>query len=83
MIAAYLALLDGIAETLAGDPSAAERAVRDAEAMVSGSGDRWYRGVHLRRPRPRDPRAGPRTTEAAEAVARIDTLPAPVRRASG
>jgi hypothetical protein len=41
-IAAYLALLDALAETLAGDPASAERAVLEAEAIVSASGDRWY-----------------------------------------
>jgi hypothetical protein len=39
-IAAYLALLDALAETLAGDPASAERAVLEAEAIVSASGDR-------------------------------------------
>jgi hypothetical protein len=38
------ALLDAIAKSLAGDAGAAERAVRDAGAMVSGSGD-WYRAM--------------------------------------
>ena len=42
VIAAYLALLEAVAETLAGDPAAAERAVRDAEARIPESGDRWY-----------------------------------------
>jgi hypothetical protein len=45
LMAAYLALLVALAELLAGDPVAAERAVRDAEAMVSGPGDRWYQGM--------------------------------------
>ena len=44
-MAAYLALLDALAETLAGDPVAAERAVRDAAAMVAGSGDRWHQAM--------------------------------------
>ena len=43
--AAYLALLVALAEMLAGDAVAAERAVRDAEAMVSGPGDRWYQAM--------------------------------------
>ncbi len=42
VIAAYLALLEAIAETLAGDAAAAERAVRDAEAIISESDSRWY-----------------------------------------
>ena len=44
-IAAYLALLDAVAETLAGDLASAERAVRDAEAIVSESGNRWYQAI--------------------------------------
>jgi hypothetical protein len=76
VISAYLALLDAIAETLAGDPAAAERAVRDAEAIIVGSGTRWYQSLIsadlalaiLAQHRPAD---------AAEAVARIETLPAP------
>ena len=41
-MAAYLAHLDAFVETLAGDPVAAERALLDAEAIVSESGDRWF-----------------------------------------
>jgi DNA-binding SARP family transcriptional activator len=76
VIAAYLALLEGIAETLAGDPAAAERAVRDAEAIISGSETRWYLAfiyVDLAHAI----LAQGRVRDAAEAVARIDTLPAP------
>jgi len=45
LMAVYLALLEAIAETLAGDPAAAERAVRDADAMVAGSSDRWHHAM--------------------------------------
>ena len=76
VIAAYLALLDGIAETLAGDHAAAERAMRDAEEMVSGSETIWYLAfiyVDLAHAI----LAQGRVDEAAAAVARIETLPAP------
>jgi DNA-binding SARP family transcriptional activator len=76
VIAAYLALLDAIAETLTGDPAAAERAIRDAEAMISESATRWYLAfiyVDLAHAI----LAQHRLPEAAEAVARIETLPAP------
>jgi tetratricopeptide (TPR) repeat protein len=73
---AYFALLDAMAETVAGDPAAAERAVLDADAIVAESGDRWFRSMvyvdvaHaiLAQDRPAD---------AAAAVARIDSVPAP------
>jgi tetratricopeptide (TPR) repeat protein len=73
---AYFALLAAFAETLAGDPAAAERAVLDAGAIVAESGDRWFLSMvnvdlaHaiLAQDRPAD---------AAAAVARIDTVPAP------
>ena len=78
-MAAYLAHLDAFAETLAGDPVAAERALLDTEAIVSESGDRWFlstvyvdlahallaQGRHL---------------DAAEAVERIEMVPAPCDR---
>ena len=38
-------MLVALAENLVGDPVAAERAVRDAEAIVSGPGDRWYQSM--------------------------------------
>ena len=65
VIAAYLALLDAIAETLAGDPAAAERAVRDAEAIIFDSDDPLVpvvhpRGSRARRPRPASPAGGRR-----------------------
>jgi DNA-binding SARP family transcriptional activator len=76
VIAAYLALLDAIAETLAGDPAAAERAVRDAAALISESDSRWYLSfiyVDLAHAI----LAQGRLAEAAEAVARIETMRAP------
>jgi tetratricopeptide (TPR) repeat protein len=76
VIAAYLALLEAIAETLAGEPGAAERAIRDAEASISESDSRWYLSfiyVDLAHAI----LAQGRLPEAADAVARIDTMPAP------
>jgi len=78
-IAAYLAHLDAFAETLAGDPAAAERALLDAEAIVSESGDRWFLStvyVDLAHAI----LAQGRHADAAEAVERIETLPAPCDR---
>jgi DNA-binding SARP family transcriptional activator/tetratricopeptide (TPR) repeat protein len=75
-IAAYLALLDAVAETVTGDLESAERAVRDAEMLVSESGNHWYHAIihvdlaHVLI-------AQSRLQEAAEAVARIEVLAAP------
>jgi DNA-binding SARP family transcriptional activator/tetratricopeptide (TPR) repeat protein len=75
-MAAYLALLDAMAETLAGDPAAAERAVLDAAAIASESGDRWFLStVHVDLAQAII--AQGRRDDAAEAVARIDSVPAP------
>ena len=75
-MAAYLAHLDVIVETLAGDPLAAERAVLDADAIVSESGDRRFLSiVHV--DRAHAILAQGRNADAAEAVARIETVPAP------
>ena len=76
LMAAYLALLVALAESLVGDPVAAERAVRDAEAMVGGPGDRWYQSMvnvdfaHAIIAQGRD-------ADAVAAVERIDLVPAP------
>ena len=73
---AYLAHLDAHAENIAGDPAAAERAVLDAEAIVSESGDRWFLSiVHV--DLAHAILAQGRLADAAEAVARIETVPAP------
>ena len=76
VIAAYLALLDGIAETLAGNHAAAERAVRDAEAMILGSETRWYQAF-IYADLAHAVLAQGHLNDAAAAVARIETLPAP------
>ena len=70
------ALLVALAETLAGDAVAAERAVRDAEAMVAGPGDRWYQAmvnVDLAHDRHRPGPLG----DAAAVLERIEAMPAP------
>ena len=76
VISAYLALLDAIAETVAGDPAAAERAVRDAEAIIVGSGTSWYLSL-IYGDLALAILAQHRLADASEAVARIETLPAP------
>ena len=76
VISGYLALLDAIGETLAGDPAAAERAVRDAEAMIVGSGTHWYLSL-IYGDLALAILAQHRLADAAEAVARMETLPAP------
>jgi len=73
---AYLAHLDVIAETLAGDLAAAEQAVLDAETIVSEAGDRRFLSiVHV--DRAHAILAQGRHADAAEAVERIETVPAP------
>jgi hypothetical protein len=74
--AAYLALLVALAEMLAGDAVAAERAVRDAEAMVSGPGDRWYQAMIHVDLAPTVIAQG-RWADAAAVLERIEAMPAP------
>ncbi len=76
LMAAYLALLVALAELLAGDPVAAERAVRDAEAMVSGPGDRWYQGM-VNVDLAQTIIAQGRDADALAVIAQIDAVPAP------
>ena len=76
LMAAYLALLVALAELLAGDPVAAERAVRDAEAMVSGPGDRLYQ-VMVNVDLAATVIAQDRPADAAAVIERIDAVPAP------
>ncbi len=76
LMAAYLALLVALAEMLAGDPVAAERAVRDAEAMVSGPGDRWYQGM-VNVDLAQTIIAQGRDADALAVIAQIDAVPAP------
>ena len=76
LMAAYLALLVALAEMLAGDPVAAERAVRDAEAMVSGPGDRWYQAM-VNVDLALTVIAQDRPADAAALGEQIDAVPAP------
>jgi hypothetical protein len=73
---AYMALFDAQLEMLAADPTAAERAVRDAERITAETGDRWFQAtVHVDLAIALLAReAGP---AAAAAVHAIDTIPAP------
>ena len=76
LMAAYLALLVALAEQLAGDPVAAERAVRDAEARVSGPGDRWYQAM-VNVDLAQTILAQGREADARAVLAQIDAVPAP------
>ena len=74
LMTVYLSLLAATAETLGGNPAAAERAVRDAAAMVEGSTDRWHHamvGVDLAHAVIAQGR------DAAAEVASIEDAPAP------
>ena len=82
VISAYLALLDAIAETVAGDPAAAERAVRDAEAIIVGSGTHWYLSL-IYGDLALAILAQHRLADAAEAVARIETAARALRYGMG
>ncbi len=76
LMAAYLALLVALAEMLAGDPVAAERAVRDAEARVSGPGDRWYQAI-VNVDLAQTILAQGRDADARAVLDQIDAVPAP------
>ena len=78
LLGSYLALLDAVAETLAGNPTAAERAVRDAGTMVTGSGS--FYGALVNVDLAHALIAQGRAADVAAAVARIDTAPAPCDR---
>jgi DNA-binding SARP family transcriptional activator len=75
-IALYVSLLESVAEMLAGDPAAAEDAVRGAEASALESGDRWYQAlVHV--DLTHAVLAQEDRLDATDVVARIETLAAP------
>ena len=76
-MAVYLALLDAVAENLAGDPAAAERALLDAEAIAAGTGERWLLSSFVHVELAYAILAQGRLRDGAEAVARVDTLGAP------
>lgn len=75
-MSAYLGHLDFIAETVMGDPAAAERAALDAETIVSQTGDRRFLSA-LYVNRAQAILGQGRTADGAKAVARIDTVPTP------
>jgi hypothetical protein len=72
----WMAVFDAMAETLAGDAAAAERALEDAQRIAIDIGDRWFQTT-IRVDRAHAILAQDRPEAAAEAVARIDDLPAP------
>ncbi len=74
-MAANLALVDALAEMLAGAPAAAERALLEAEALTAGSGDRWLASL-VRVNLAHAILAQERHTEAAEALTRGEQPPA-------
>ena len=72
----WMAVFDAMAEMLAGDAAAAERVLEDAERMAIDIGDRWFQSTILV-DRAHAILAQDRPDAAAEAVARIDDVPAP------
>ena len=72
----WMAVFDAMAETLAGDAAAAERVLEDAERIAIDIGDRWFQSTILV-DRAHAILAQNRPDAAAEAVARIDDVPAP------
>jgi DNA-binding SARP family transcriptional activator len=72
----WMAVFDAMAETLAGDAAAAERALQDAQRIAIDIGDRWFQSTILV-DRAHAVLAQDRPEAAAEAVARIDDVPAP------
>jgi DNA-binding SARP family transcriptional activator len=75
-LAVYQAMLVGVTAILAGDPAAAERAVRDAQTLVSDPDDHWYLAV-LQEDLAYALLAQDRLAEAAAAIAEIDARPLP------
>ncbi len=71
----WMAVFDAQAEMLAGDGAAAERALDDAERIAVEIGDRWFVSTILV-DRAHAILAQDRPAAAAEAVARIDDIPA-------
>jgi class 3 adenylate cyclase/tetratricopeptide (TPR) repeat protein len=72
----WMAVFDAMAEMLAGDAAAAERALEDAERIAIEIGDRWFQSTILV-DRAHAILTQDRPSAAAEAVARIDDVPAP------
>ena len=72
----WMAVFDAMAEMLVGDAAAAERALDDAERIAVDIGDRWFQSTILV-DRAHAVLAQNHRGAAAEAVARIDDVPAP------
>ena len=72
----WMAVFDAMAEMLAGDAAAAELALEDGERIAIEIGDRWFQSTILV-DRAHAVLAQNRPSAAAEAVARIDDVPAP------
>ena len=77
-----MAVFDAMAEMLAGDAAAAELALEDAERIAIEIGDRWFQSTILV-DRAHAVLAQNRPSAAAEAVARIDDVPAPTTWSGG
>ena len=75
-IALYFALLTGVAASHAGDHVAAERAARDAHALVSDPGDHWYLAM-IQLDLAQALLGQERLADAEAAVDGIDAWPAP------
>ena len=73
-LATYLALLDVVVQTLAGDPAAAERAVEDARATAPSASDRWHEAMLNVEAAVALIEQG---LDATAAVARVEAVPAP------
>ncbi len=73
---AYMALFDCQLETLAGQPEAAERAVRDAATITEETHDRWFQST-VRVDCPRAAGGRRRVGRRRAAVEAIDDVPAP------
>ncbi len=76
-IAVYLALLDAVAESLAGNPAAAERAALDAEVIAAETGERGLLSSFVAVELAHATLAQGRLADAADALARVDAFGAP------
>lgn len=75
-ISVYMAMLVGATASLAGDPASAERAVRDAQTLVSDPDDHWYQAM-LQADLAHVMLAQDHLADAAAAIAELDVRPLP------
>jgi DNA-binding SARP family transcriptional activator len=75
-IGVYMAMLAGSMAMAAGDPAAAERALRDAQTLVSDPDDHWYLSM-IQGDLSQALLAQDRLADAAAAVAEMDARPIP------